>query len=268
MNGFNLVGNPFACNATINQDCYVIEGNQVILANGTKVFAPCEGAFVKATSFINYAVTFSKYTGAKAFGKDNCLDLVITQGKATTDRARVRLNDGIGMEKFSLDDKHSQISLSQNGQDYAVAYTDGATEMPVSFLASKDGTYTLTLESGNFDLDYLHLIDNMTGADVDLLVTPNYTFEAKYSDYPSRFRLVFSNCEDAVDDNETFAYVSNGEIVINQEGILQIVDMTGRVIVSRNGHIECVPTTGMTSGVYVLRLINGDNVKTQKIVIE
>lgn len=268
LNGFNLVGNPFACNATINQDCYVIEGNQVILANSTKVFAPCEGAFVKATSSNNYAVTFSQYTGAKAFGKDNCLDLVITQGKATTDRARVRLNDGIGMEKFSLDDKHSQISLSQNGQDYAVAYTDGATEMPISFLASKDGTYTLTLESGNFDLDYLHLIDNMTGADVDLLVTPSYTFEAKYSDYPSRFRLVFSNCEDAVDDIETFAYVSNGEIVINQEGILQIVDMTGRVIVSRNGHIQCVSTTGMTSGVYVLRLINGDNVKMQKIVIE
>jgi hypothetical protein len=120
----------------------------------------------------------------------------------------------------------------------------------------------------NLDTDYLHLIDNLTGNDVDLLVSPSYTFKAKTSDYASRFRLVFSNCEGAVDDNETFAYVSNGEIVINQEGTLQIVDLTGRVIVSRSGRIQCVPTTGMTSGVYVLRLINGDKVKTQKIVIE
>ena len=52
---------------------------------------------------------------------------------------------------------------------------------------------------------YLHLIDNMTGADVDLLSpegviagedpqspTPSYTFTAKTTDYESRFKLVFS----------------------------------------------------------------------------
>jgi hypothetical protein len=32
----------------------------------------------------------------------------------------------------------------------------------------------------------------MTGADIDLLQTPSYTFEAKTSDHASRFRLVFS----------------------------------------------------------------------------
>ena len=44
--------------------------------------------------------------------------------------------------------------------------------------------------------------------------------------------------------------------------------MMGRVIVSHSGRIQCVPTAGMTAGVYVLRLINGNDVKTQKIVIE
>ena len=172
------------------------------------------------------------------------------------------------MEKFSLDDKHSQISLWQDGQDFAVAYVNGATEMSVNFKANKDGTYTLTLEAGNLDLDYLHLIDNLTGNDVDLLVTPSYTFEAKTTDYTSRFRLVFSNCEDAVGDNAPFAYFNDGNIFVNQEGTLQIVDMTGRVIVSCSGRIQCVPTTGMAPGVYVLRLITADGVKTQKIVVE
>ena len=69
---------------------------------------------------------------------------------------------------------------------------------------------------------------------------------------------------------ETFAFVNNGNIIITgvEAGAkLQIVDMTGRVVASCGGHTRCVPTTGMAKGVYVLRLINGDDVKTQKIVI-
>ena len=47
-----------------------------------------------------------------------------------------------------------------------------------------------------------------------------------------------------------------------------MIDMTGRVIVSVDGHTRCVSTAGMTQGVYVLRLIDGDDVKMQKIVIQ
>ena len=267
LKGFNLIGNPYPCNTTVTNDFYIINGNAVELAENGATIAPCEGIFVKATD-TDQTVTFSKANSAKGANSKDCFDLVITQGKANIDRARVRFGEGIGMEKYTLDrDKGSKIALWQEGQDFAVAYTNGQDEMPINFKATQNGTYSINLEANSLDLDYLHLFDNKTGADVDLLATPSYTFEAKHSDYPSRFRLVFSNCEDAVDDIETFAYVSNGEIVINQEGTLQIVDMTGRTIVSRNGHIQCIPTAGVTSGVYVLRLINGENVKTQKIVL-
>ena len=53
----------------------------------------------------------------------------------------------------------------------------------------------------NVEMDYLHLIDNMTGEDVDLLAgastgSATYTFEAKTTDCASRFRLVFASvCE-------------------------------------------------------------------------
>ena len=266
LKGFNLIGNPYPCNTTIEGDFYVISGNTVMLAEDGAVIAPCEGIFVKATA-AGQNVTFNKAASSKGNNSKDCFDLVVTQGKANVDRARVRLNEGIGMEKLSLNDKHSQISLQQNGQDFAVAYTNGATEMPVSFIAEKNGTYTLTIEAQHLDMDYLHLIDNLTGNDVDLLATPSYTFEAKISDYPSRFKLVFSNCEDAVGDNATFAYVNNGNIIINTEGILQIVDMTGRMIYQGDAK-HCVSTTEMVSGVYVLRLITTEGVKTQKMVIE
>jgi hypothetical protein len=75
--------------------------------------------------------------------------------------------------------------------------------------------------------------------------------------------------EDIVDsDQGNFAFVSDGNIVVNGEGVLQIVDVMGRIVATHSGRIQCVPTSGMTSGVYVLRLINGNDVKTQKIIIE
>jgi hypothetical protein len=73
--------------------------------------------------------------------------------------------------------------------------------------------------------------------------------------------------EDIFDsDHGDFAFVSDGNIVVNGEGVLQIVDVMGRVIVSGDAR-HCVSTTGMTTGVYLLRLINGDDVRTQKIII-
>ena len=67
------------------------------------------------------------------------------------------------------------------------------------------------------------------------------------------------------------AYYADGEIRINEADArgasLQVVDVTGRVVVSRD--VACnVSTNGMAPGVYVLRLIDGDGVKTQKIVID
>ena len=118
---------------------------------------------------------------------------------------------------------------------------------------------------------YLHLMDNMTGADVDLLALrqaqgpAEYTFTAKTTDYASRFKLVFV-CADANDNNEAFAFINNGNIIVNGEGTLQVIDVMGRVIVSRDG-VHTVSTTGMTPSVYVLRLINGDDIKVQKIVV-
>jgi hypothetical protein len=270
LNGFNLVGNPFVCNATINQDCFVIEGNHVILSEGTKVFAPCEGAFVKATSD-EYAVTFTKSVGSKGNNLKDCLDLVVTQSKANVDRARVRFGEGTNLEKFTLEgDESSLLTLWQEGTEYAVVYADEIRELPMNFNATKDGTYTIGIETNNLELDYLHLIDNMTGMDVDLLATPSYTFEAKTTDYASRFKLLFSNGEDTVGNDETFAYYANGEIHLVkscQGASLQIVDMTGRIVVCTD--VACnVSANEIPSGVYVLRLITAEKVRTQKIVIE
>lgn len=68
----------------------------------------------------------------------------------------------------------------------------------------------------------------MTGTDVDLLAVPTYSFSAKTSDYASRFRMVFAN--ENQNDNENFAFISNGIIIVNGEGTMQIIDALGRIV--------------------------------------
>ena len=71
-------------------------------------------------------------------------------------------------------------------------------------------------------------------------------------------------------NNAMFADVYNGAIIMLEDvagATLQIIDAMGRVVYCRDAK-SWISTTKMTSGVYVLRLINGENVKTQKIIIK
>ena len=294
--GFNLVGNPFAHNVTsftgTNVATEVYRMNEAMdeVAVGTlsenNPLKPGEGFFVKATGD-EASITFnSRATNAE---RSN-ITLEVSENGLLVDRFILK-RDGAPLEKFMLNENSTRVYATEGAQDWAVAVIaseakqSSPTEQPINFKAANNGTYTLTVNVENMDLDYLHLIDNMTGADIDLLTpagnSPSergqggvYTFTAKTTDYASRFRLVFSanpNCGDAIGDNAPFAYINNGNIVITADAgdaTLQIVDMTGRVIASYGGHTRCVPTSGMPAGVYVLRLVDGDSVRTQKIVIQ
>ena len=271
LKGFNLVGNPYPCNATITNDFYIIdENNMVSLAEEGREIAPCEGIFVKATD-TDQTVTFSKANSAKGANSKDCFDLVVTQGKANIDRARVRFGEGIGMEKYTLDgDKGSKIALWQEGQDFAVAYTNGQDEMPINFKATQNGTYSFNLEANSLDLDYLHLIDNLTGNDVDLLVTPNYTFEAKTTDYASRFRLLFAPAEEIEVATEGFAFFADGHLHVFNQGNarLQFIDMTGHILFAETLQGSLDKALDLVPGVYVVRLVSEKDTRSMKIVVD
>jgi hypothetical protein len=295
--GWNLVGNPFPVNAYANKSYYRMndDGSAIYptAVSTATAIAPCTGIMVKAET-TGESVTFSKTTTGGQSANNGLLHIAVAKanqrgtstGSATAaiDKAIVSFNEGNTLEKFVFNKDNAQLYIPQNGKDYAIAFSEGQGEMPLNFKATKDGTYTLSIDAENVEMGYLHLIDNMTGNDIDLLAAKvpepaegpaTYTFNAKTTDYESRFKLVFSannaNNEDGVSTSSTaFAFFSDGNWIINNEGeaTLQIVDAKGRILSSEtiNGNvskaIKAVP------GVYMIRLINGNDVKTQKIVVK
>ena len=199
---------------------------------------------------------------------------VMSRGTATSmvnDNAIINFNAGSRLEKFAFNADAAKLYIPQNGKDFAIVSAEGQGEMPVNFRANTDGQYTLTVTPEGVEMNYLHLIDNMTGNDVDLLATPSYTFNATTRDYESRFRLVFAaNNENGVSTGSTtFAYFSNGSLVVNNEGnaTLQVVDVMGRIVKSESINGSASINVNAAPGVYTLRLVNGNDVKTQKVVV-
>jgi hypothetical protein len=277
LQGFNLVGNPFAHNVTsyasenVANGCYVMNEakDDLIVSEISEEnpLRPAEGFFVKATA-AGASITFNPGRGSTAT-QSGAIRVELVENDKLIDRLLVKTAEGQPLEKFSLNERRTRLFAQGERQELAIVPCEG-NEQAVNFKAAKNGQYTISVNVDGMDSSYLHLIDNLTGADVDLLAEPSYTFEAKTSDYASRFKLVFSACGDADGDNETFAFISNGNIVIteaNTNSTLQIVDVMGRVVVNTDV-ARNVSTSGMSAGVYVLRLINGNDVRTQKIVVE
>jgi hypothetical protein len=264
LRGWNLVGNPF------NAFCYIADGRDFYVMNeyhdelfvSRRYLNPMEGGFVYTDMYGGETITLTVENPAD---KSANVALNLSSGSSVIDRAIVRFGEGRQLPKFQLRASSTKLAIAQDNGEYAVVRSANEGEMPVNFKAEKNGSYTISVNSENVEFGYLHLIDNMTGNDVDLLVNPSYTFEATTTDYASRFRLVF-----AADNTneETFAYFNGSEWVVNGKGTMQLVDMTGRVLSSENVNgVATVNTNGLSAGVYVMRLVNGNDVKTQKIVV-
>ena len=259
---WNLIGNPYTCNAYIDKPYYVLEGNVFTSKEAGVAIAPMKGIFVQATE--EGTTTFTTNEPSK---RRSSLNITLRQNGSLVDNAIISFSNGSVLEKFQLNPNNTKIYMPVDGKDYAIVSAESNIgEMPVSFKAEKNGTYTLSFTNEEVTFSYLHLIDNLTGNEVNLLETPSYTFDAKTTDYESRFKLVFAT-GNANDDN--FAFFSNGSFVINNEGnaTLQVIDVTGRMISSETINGCANVNVNAAQGVYMLRLVNGDNVKVQKVVV-
>lgn len=277
LSGWNLIANPFACNAHLsgNRPFYRLvetaEGSQIQLANEDIAIAPMEGIFVQVASEGENVTFTATESGRSKASMDFTLCKADLKSVATLDRNRVVFDEGHNMSRLDLMADSNRIYFPVDDKAMAVVYSQPMGELSLNLEVATDGVYALTFDCRADNLVYCHLIDNLTGADVNLLQQTEYTFEARVSDYPSRFRVLFAKANDNdVTMNDGFAYLFNGNLIVTNEGlaILQVIDVQGRIVKSETIEGNVYTNFSATPGVYVLRLINGENVKTQKMIVK
>ena len=262
--GWNLLGNPYTSKAYVDKEYYVLNPAGSELITGTdEDITPLMGIFVQATG-LGQTCTF---TTTPPTGK-SALNITVTKNGQTVDVAKLSFSDNT-LEKFQFNPYHTKIYMSVEGKDFAVAKADNKGEMPVCFKAQENSSYTLNFNAKEVEFSYLHLIDYVTGNDVDLLENPSYSFDAQTTDIVSRFKLVYTMGTTGVE--EDFGFISNGSLMIfgiEGEATLQVIDVTGRIISTETFNGYYSKAINETSGVYLLRLIQGNNIRTQKIVVK
>ena len=285
--GCNFIGNPLPCNAYLNRSYYVLsdESNSLIAVpnSATKSIAPCSGLILNSNGLDDNEVLFSYMPFFQYLSFQGYIEITVAKSNAPTsvlDQALLSFNEGDDLAKFSIFENAPRVYFTHDNKDLAILSIDSVDVQPLKLKAEENGNYTLHFDIDKPDLSYLHLIDNMTGANIDLLTMPNYNFSANADGYASRFKLVFDPHYGIEEDGPstgsgTFAYYANGEIIINDVetchgASLQMVDMTGRTVwsetINNRDGVHTVST--MSPGIYVLRLNNGNTIRTQKLVIE
>lgn len=284
LDGFNLIGNPFPHNIYKGAGGAIDNAN---LASGfytltnsgaweTHTFEdailPEQGILVKTTQAGNLTITKTNAASTAESSAKNIAGRIRLNVEGTTgeDRAFVYFSEGTGLQKMPNFSETAPSLYVHNNGDFAITHASTDCEsLDLMFKNNQSGSFTLGVDIQNLRFSYLHLIDRIAGTDTDLLQTPEYGFSATGNEYAARFQLVFkvmTGVEETVEE-APFAFVSGGQIIMNVTGNLQIVDMTGRVVFADkiSGNVS---TVGMTPGVYVLRLADGNSVKVQKIIIK
>ena len=262
--GWNLIGNPFTEAAYINRSYYKMnpEGTDVLPVatyENTPV-AAYSGIMVHAEKS-GESVTFTK--SAPKSSDNGGLQITLSKagvrGDEAQDKVIVSFNKYAQLSKFIFNEDNAKLYIPMGGEDYAIAYSDRQSNMPLYFKTKEMGIYTMSFEGA---IDNIKIIDNLGGSVIDLNAERSFTFVGTPSDRNDRFTIVFNTPA-----TEDFAYQSGDGIVVNGEGELQVFDIMGRMVAKY--HVNGVETVNIPcqSGVYVLRLL-GKETNTQKIVVK
>lgn len=277
--GFNLIGNPYphsiakgSGKAIQNGDYlatnyYVLSNNDTwdLCTDGSEIPSK-QGILVQTVEGFNLTISDTPFTPVPGkYSNDNIRFSVANE--QYEDVAYAWFDKGYGLNKIAHRNPDApMLYIPQDGTNYATAImSDDIKVFGLSFKAMTMGKYTLRTKA-NGDYTYLHVIDRLTGEDVDMLLDGEYSFVASPNDKENRFIVKLEYKPDYSEGNsDIFAYQSGSEILVSGEGELQIFDVTGRNVMTTtiNG-AEAI--NGLSNGVYIFRLV-GNDIKTQKIVV-
>ena len=274
---FHLLGNPFTFNMDMTQATFtnLVQGVAIVNNEGGYSYdvdkIPVgDGFFVQAIEPANATDPASlSYGGRGAKSeKSNSLNITAT-GNAGKDNVVINFaGKSEGFNKLqNFNDAIATVYVAEDGKNYGIYNCDAdVQEVELSFNANQMGNYTISIEP-NGKFQSVTLVDRFTGVETNMLVE-DYHFTAMSNVNANRFIIKMVNGQQTT-DNSHFVFQSGEDLIIDAEGTVQIIDVMGRVLVrdeveSTNNRIN---VSGFQNGTYMVRVINGSEVKVEKVVI-
>ena len=234
------------------------------ISDGTAI-KPGEGILVHATTggTLTMTSTEAKPASSKRDSEEDLFIKFIISNNNYEDAVYALFEKATGLNK--INHRNSDIPMvyiPQDGKNFAIATMDDNTEMfNLNFKAATAGQYTLSFNADG-KYNYLHVIDRLTGKDVDMLLEGEYNFIGSPRDNEARFIVKLNENANVSTSDDIFAYQNGSDIIVNGEGELQVFDVMGRLVMNTN--INGTQTINVNEhGVYIFKL----NDKVQKIVV-
>ena len=295
--GSNLIGNPFqayldldkVAESTGYENYYVYDAHQGGYVPFVKTASqnpailsryvhPHQAFFILKGDVGEEEITFAEAMAGSVRDEGSYLredrvnypvvNLFVTDEAGRRDLAVVELDRpeaGGAIKTDALRNANFKVSAYYDRNDYGLLFSPvGAQRVPVHFSTSEEGVYTMTWSKYNAVFQSLFLVDNLTGAHVDMCHSERYQFTASPDDYDARFYITY-NCTGVGEDANDFAYFNGHEWIIEGQGQLDLIDMTGRVILSRRltANQTVISYDKIPAGVYILRLTSDAGTLTQ-----
>lgn len=271
LKGFNLIGNPFTHNITLDNVSLsagdALTGGYILDkagAWGSKLavdatIAPCQGVLVQVTADATATIS---HTASKSRATKEYVQFTVANN-SYEDVAYALFEQGHGLGKISHENPRvPMIYIDRDNEDYAIATMGVETKsFDLNFEAKTMGRYTLSVNpQGRYR--YLHLYDKLSEKDIDLLSVREYSFIGSPTDNADRFIVRIEHADSP--ESTVFAYQNGNAVFVSGDGALRVFDVLGRYVMGRtvNGG-DVINTDAMAKGVYILRL----NGKSQRIVV-
>lgn len=277
---FYLLGNPFTFDINWNNftKYNVVDGIARVNNDGsynydvTSDIKAGEG-FMIMTTDVNPSLSYNYNNSSKEEKEYRFID-VIAYNSEGKDNVIVNFNEEKmpGFRKLdNFNENIANIYLLQDDGKYGInTYQEDIKKIPIYFDAKEMGNYTISIEAdGKFD--YVHLVDKMTGEDVDMLLEKEYSFMARDNDNPGRFVLKLTADNSDNDLSERFVYVNDDELIffgVDDDAQINIYDVTGRSIMNLNCDANSrVNVEALNSGMYIIHSLDNHGIRVQKVVL-
>ena len=255
---------------------------------------PHQGFFVIAKTtannqIFNFTNTLQTHEGGNFLKSTDSQDILILKlsSQEFFDETTIKLSEESdfsrdrkdGIKLYSFNSSVPQLySISQDKTKLSVnsvPHLNDDTQIPLGIQIPNDNLYTISIQSntGHFASNILYLEDKVLNK-LHKLSNENYQFTAIQGDIKDRFVLHFG----ATDIHENapikilniYTYHKQLNIISDiQQAMLEIFDMQGRLISSKNIHIngKYSEMLKLLPGIYIVRLQNSNMVKSKQIII-